>query len=809
MNTSRRRVDSRCSCRGRRAASSLTLLALALAHTAACRPDPEDLRSQARELQEAGRFAASLEPLAALLEQERHDRDANFLYGLALVRSGRFSEAVWSLREALQDPALAVAAGLLLGEAQFRTGNFEEAERAASGVLQVEPDEIQALVLRAQARLGERREEEALQDAERALALAPDHIDLLFIRAQALLGLRRLDEVEKGLEELRTRVETQDPAGANAARLCATRATFRAEKGELEAAAELFRGCAERFPADPLVVDAVVEFLTASGDREEAIQVLRRAVEESPEQTLFRSALAARLRNAGEREQAERLLLEATEKLPSADTWTALADHYVAVEDYAAARGALERASELLPDPPAPFLFAYGDLLILSGDLAGARQIAAELGPPFSDLLRGRILLEEGDPRAALEALEAGSVRWPNNATARFLAGQAAERLGEVDRAVSEYRESVRSGPERSKAGLRLAQILMAEGAFSEAAPPLAHHIRTHPGDPEGLALAIRMSAQLGMPTERLVQQLARLPGQAGRAVSERAAIVRSRAGPAAAAEVIESSGLDLDEPVHADALEALIGQLAAAGEPERGLARTASAVAAHPDSARLQQLHAVALETAGRPREELQSALERALALQPEHPGALARSARLAAADGDLDSALGLYDRAAASDPENPLFAYEAILLLERAGRSGEAARRARLVLQEDALQARVASALARAEIAQGDLDAALAAARRAVRFGGGAEALEALGWAELERGSAEAAVEALERTLEARDSPSTRYRLARALAATGDLDGARRELRRALDAGSFPERERALADLERFGAGAGAGPL
>jgi tetratricopeptide (TPR) repeat protein len=773
---------------------------MAVALTSGCSQGPDQLRARAVELQDAGRFEASLEPLGQLLELQPKEREANYLYGRALVRTGRFSEAVWPLGEAVRSPEFAVAAGMLLAEAQFQTQNLADAIRTVDQVLEVAPDHLAAILLRTQAQIGLRQGEPALEGAERGLELEPDHLDLALLRTQALLVLKRFDEVEEALAELQARFEAEDPSGARAARLCVTQAVFAAEKGELETAAGLHRDCAERFPSDPLAVQNVVEFFTTTGEFEEVTQVLSRAISESPEHTPFRVMLAGLLLHTGEAEEAERLLLEATREFANVDSWTALVDHYVAVEDYAAAASAAEQVLALVPNPPARYVFAYGDMLLLRGDLAGARRVAATLAPPYSDILRGRILLEEGRARAALEALQAGVVRWPDNPMAHYLTGQAAEQLGNFDLAISEYREAVRGGPAETQAALRLAQILIAQGEPQEAVKPLTHHIQGHPQDPEGYVLWIRLSGRLGRPPGAALDRLARLPGQEGRAVAEYAALVRDREGPAAAVQAIEERGLDLTDPIYADALEALVEHLASAGDAERALVLCASAVAAHPDSARLHDLHAFALEAAKRPTGEVRRALDRALASEPEHAGALARLSRLEAAEGNVESALRNYERAAAADPDSARVAYEMVALLEQSGRAAQAEQRARLALRAHPLEVRLATLLARILVARGDLDEALPMARHAVRFGGGAEALDALGWVQLERGSLEASLAALRGALEEQDSPSTRYRLARALAASGDPEAARRELRQALAAGSFPEREQALAELERL---------
>ena len=79
--------------------------------------------------------------------------------------------------------------------------------------------------------------------------------------------------------------------------------------------------------------------------------------------------------------------------------------------------------------------FAYADTLVQAKRFKEAREVVSRLEQSeLRSLIQGRILLGEGKPRAALAALAAGIRLWPNNAVGRFLAGQAAERVGDFPR---------------------------------------------------------------------------------------------------------------------------------------------------------------------------------------------------------------------------------------------------------------------------------------------------------------------------------------------------------------------------------------
>lgn len=783
--------------------AAVCVLALSLA---GCDGDSfEASLASVRAAQADGRYEDSLETLRRLLEEDPQHPEASYRYALALAQLGRGGVAVWPLRRLAATPEYAVEAGMLLGRVLLESENGEEAIAALDAVLARVPDHVDALALRAQAHVRAHREEEALADIDRILALDPDNRDLEVTRAAALIGIDQLDEAERALEAAQARLGAlEDPPLALRARLCAARATFARERGDLEAAAQHFEACLEEFPSDGLVIAEAVEFFDAGGDADRSLEILRSALAENPGHLDMRIAIATRLRAAGEVEEAEALLLEATEQQPSIRSWSALGDHYAALEEYSRARSAFGQAMQSVLDPPPVLVFGYADTLIQEGDLEAAELVAQRLDPPFSDLLRGRILLERGDVDAALGALDAGNRLWPNNPTARNLTGQAAERVGDFDRAIAEYRESLRADAAYTDAGLRLGRLLAAEGQAAAALEPLMMYARSHSGDPEGYALLFRMAAVAGRADLRefALQQLAALPGQRAAAFAEAAALMREQAGPAAAVAGIEASGLDLTDPENAEALRALVGNLIALDDAEAGLARADAALARYEPVADFHEVRAAALLAAGRPTQAARASLARALEIAPEHAPSLAALAGLERDAGRPLRAVALYDRAAGADPDDPELAYAALDLLAATERRDEVEARLEQLLERHPYHAASASRLARALLARGaDLERALELARRAMRFGGGADALGTLGWARLERGAIDPAIQALNAALELNpDAASTRYQLGRALAARGDDEAARAAFRAALQTEHFAERELAEAELAQL---------
>ena len=154
------------------------------------------------------------------------------------------------------------------------------------------------------------------------------------------------------------------------------------------------------------------------------------------------------------------MLLAAVESFKSAGAWDLLSNYYRRAGQSQKALDALEKVIELSGEPSDRLRFVHADLLIDLDQLDRAEAVAKELEEPtYAKLIRGRIQLERGDAKAALESFEQGIRNWPNNAGARYLAGIAARQLGDYDRAISELREAVRIDNVGTDAARVLARI--------------------------------------------------------------------------------------------------------------------------------------------------------------------------------------------------------------------------------------------------------------------------------------------------------------------------------------------------------------
>jgi tetratricopeptide (TPR) repeat protein len=719
-----------------------------------------------RQLQASGDYEGSIEPLRELLVERPDDPEANYLYGRALVVTQRSTVATFPLRKAMEDPEWMVRAGLQLASASLATADYNEVVEVLARVLERDPENTQALLLRANAHAHWRKDpEQALADANRVLELDPDAVEAFDPRILALLWLGRIDEAREAIAELGRRMDEVAAPESTRAWLCATSAIFAEESGELARAREAWKQCLETHPAEAEVVRPAVAFYDEHKEPSRAVEVLRVAVEKSPTTQSYRAALADRLRTTGAADEGEAVLREGTrtqDRQLAVSAWLDLARFHHKREQAAPAAEAMARAVELAKETglvTPQLMFEYADTLVLAKQFDRAKQLAAELTvPAHRHLILARAAQEQGDPARALEEFDKGFLLWPNNPWARYYAARAAEDVGDFDRAVEDYRTSIRIDPGATDARTRAAQLLIAEGK-PRFGIQLLRELDHHPLELPGELLSLHTTGRHS-PREEVTQQLVyfagRFPESIGLGMAAAAeGFAEGESGPAGAVELLRKMpGVDLTNPRHAAALRALVRHVHAA-DGATPPAELRAALAAHAESGAIQEIHGLDRELAGA-GDAARAAYQRALELSPESPGALAGLARLTV-ESDLEKALALFDRAFTADPSDPAPPLAAARALVSAGRPDEAAARLDALLKEH--PADVEAAALRASL---DLDRGVATprtverARRAVRFGGGVEALDLLGRVYTQRGEIELAAQAAERAKALRERRS-----------------------------------------------------
>ena len=667
------------------------LVAVPLAAVLGC--EPADPLPEIRALQDAGRYQDSIEPLRVLIDEGTDDPEVLFLYGRALGGAGYPTQALWPLTRLMQNPDWTDRAAIQLARLAISTTDWDMAVEMVTPVIEREPDHVQALVLRGYARAQSRQDYEGtLEDVDRALALEPDNSDALVLRGVALLGLERVEEAGEAIEAASKHFDEAGLGLARSSRFCVVRATFAKEKGEPEKAEEIFETCLEQHPTDYLVVDEGVKFFDALSRTDRSLEIVRAAFEGLPDDRGYRLALVQRLSAAGEEGEAEALMRAATDVEPphaAAAAFADLAGYYFQRDRLDDAVGAFDEALSRVDEPNPELLFTYSDTLVAAERHDEALAIAERMTvEPHRELVIARVALARGNPAKALRHFEKGFELWPNNAVARYFAAEAAEELGDIERAIEEYRYSIRADAGATDSRFRLARLYAATGQHVSALEVVRHEADTKPsGKLQYLLLELELMARIGSASQlpkRLHDAIEPAPIWP-HALAALARGSRAAEGPAAALEVVERADrLDLSDPANVAALVSLVDDLIALDRADEALARVEEALRGHPDFAPFHTLAGDARAALGR-TDEAFAAWERAIGLDPEDARALRSLAGARAAAGDFEAALDLYGRAARADPGDTEALHARAELLVELGRAPAARRDWAAVLARD----------------------------------------------------------------------------------------------------------------------------
>lgn len=761
--------------------TALLALGALLALAVGCDRTPS--LEKVRALQAQGRYAETLEPLRARLDETPDDAETHLLYGTALARTGSARVAVWSLRKAAENPAFAIPASLELAVTQARSSNWNEAITAADEVLELDPQNVAARLLRGDALLSlGGKAEAALEEFELVLDQDPTSFPALTSRTAALLVLGRVDEAAETIDQLDT-LATKNAADLDTqAQLCAVQAVLRQERGQLEEAEKQFEDCLERHPAHAVVIDPAITFFDGLGRRERSDALLEKALELAPYSISYRRTLALRKAAEGDSERALAIFREGLEtdddELKIA-ILTDITNYHVDRQELDLAIAAYQEAIDLTDEPTEVARLTHADLLAQAGRHEEARRVAATLAnPTFVNLIEARIALDENQPKRALELLERVFPSWPNNAGARYYAARAAEQMGDFRRAVDEYRQSVRSAADQTEAALRLAKLFLAAGAKEDAWTNAWQYVTAHDSDPEGARVLVASASSDEKATLHGV--LAQLWGKPlwPAAVATRARDLSAQKGPQAALDWIDGipgPKPDWTDPFFAEATRERVLLLDAAERAKEADALLDAALAAHPDDADLLEIRGALLEARGAAPEAIRAAFEAAIERDAKAWRAVEGLARAREREGDLAGAIEAFDRSTKLHPESPLAARRAAeLLAQRGAPKEELEARWFELLKEHPWDPVAAEALAALRRARGQTDdATLDYAERAVMFGGGDEAKAQLVAVHEARGETERAQAVAQAFAEGKPIPPRRPQTAlRPSAASGDSE-------------------------------------
>ncbi len=704
-----------------------SLIGMALFGLHGCRPtDPlESIRAD----QASGDFAATIEPLRELLRIQPKDAETNYLYGRALVATQHPELALYALRQAMEDPEWRKRAGFQLGYAGLASEDFNEVVRSMDRILDSDPDDLDALLLRAQANAHWKKDpESALEDAQTVLDADPDRLEAYEPLILAFLALDRRQEADEALATAGRRlIDTDAPESARAWH-CSTTAIFAEGDEDPERARTSWEKCLAAFPTDATVVSEAIRFFDERRDFGRSLEIAQAAHRGAPESRIYRGTLAGRLLLAGRVDEARTILSKATEsKQPkaAAEAWTDLGELLHRIGEYEEAAEAFGEAVRRTEPRDPQLSFRYADALVLAGELDRALEQGEKLDiEAHRHLIRARVEQERGDDERALADFGEASRLWPDNPWARYFAARSAERLGLWDRALEEYRYSIRIDTAATDARTRAARLLAAQGQLLPAYHLLFLKAEEIPLDPEGEILGAYLIARASNASQlqdALQKHLFKHPETYPRALIRAAEGLAEDGKVAAAKNLLQGApGIVLVGGQHAAVLSAFVRYAHAVGASSEAAEAVSAALDAAPNAAGYHVAHGLDLELGGASDAEIRSAYSRAIELDPRNADALEALGRSSLED-DPPQALAWFEKATDVDPTRETARMGAAVALISMDRIDAAAERLDGIIEAnpffaEAVRKRVDLDLDRSQVTTRTLELA----RRSVRLGG-----------------------------------------------------------------------------------------
>ena len=461
------------------------------------------------------------------------------------------------------------------------------------------------------------------------------------------------------------------------------------ESGQPAAAVEAFR---EAIRLEPRFAPAHFHLglaLDTSGRDTEAIAAYQEALYLEPALTSARYGLGLVLARLGDREGAIRLLRDVAAKLPE----SASAHHDLAVNLWARYRSStwLRRTSDLDE--------AEEEL---------RKAIALEPGRAESHLTLGQLLARRQRLDDAVSSLRRALALSGDDPAYAYDLGLALRLTGDLDEAEAQLRAALAGDPGNGEARRALGLILRQKGALPAAADELRRSVAARPDDAQGhnvLGTVLEKLDDLPGAIEAFRAATRLEPHLAEARVNLAQALKKAGRDEEARVELAEVRRIKAEESALSRAMVLMEMAHAAVEKDEAGaaVAHLREAASLRPDFAEAHFRLALALERAGAPAAESESAFVRALQVDLDHAPARCHFGLSLARRGDEEAGFQLR-RALELAPSLVSARRELGRLAAEAGDWKTAAAELRVVLAWDPDDAAAREALAGALDALGD---------------------------------------------------------------------------------------------------------
>ncbi len=632
----------------------MSLLSLAMRST--------DARPRRGAPARAGRLLASLLLLASPVALAQPPGQATRYFEDALTRYERndTAGAVIQLKNALQQDPRMLAAHVLLGKALLAQGEPAAAESSLGRALELGAARSEVAVPLTQAFYDQAKYEAVLERFPPESLPPAQRVEVLVLRGHAHKALGDAAAAMRAFAEARALDPRFIPALLSQAELLA-------QQGKRDAAARLADEAVAAAPDNARLWNLKGALAAAAGDVASALAAYAKALAANPNHTETRIARVSLLLDLGRRGETEKDLAHLKQHNPGDPRANYLRAVFLAERgDPVGARTELQETVRLLDAAPRDALRRRGPELLLLGGAAHYGLGAMERARSYlEDFLRsapdnvgarrllGSVRLAQGDPRAAIDALDRALKLAPNDSETLALlaaAHMARKQFGTANMYLERALESSGGAPAvHATFGLSL----LGSGQSELGIEHLQRAFKKDPGlGRAGIPLAVlylqRGQAQQAAEVAQAV--VAREPKNAP--LHNLLGVALTNAGDRRGGRAAYEKAIALDKDLVAAQLN--LGKLEVLeGKTEQARARFERIAKERPKEAAAMAELAVLEERAGRTEEAVRW-LEKVRAVDRRSVAAASRLVDFYIARQELDKALAVAKEADGATPEN-----------------------------------------------------------------------------------------------------------------------------------------------------------
>jgi len=594
-----------------------------------------------------------------------------------------------------------------------------------------------------------------------------------------------------------------------------TLALLQARNNEPDAAEANFKEVIELNPTAVQAYSLLGGFYQSRGRLSEAEQQFDRAIEVGPGSPEPRAALVHLYLVEGKKDRAEYLAKQAKHDFPNdpvgyrmpGDLYFTSGDLDKALAEYASLIREHQSDLHLKKD--------YIELLLQKGQFEEAGRLDAEIlksNPSDNDALvyRSQMQISSGRTKDAIATLETVIKNDPDNSEVHYVLGVGFQKLGNLERAQSEWRAALHLRPDLLDPVRSLAGLAMERGDMEVLDQEASEMIRLEPASPEGYALrALSNVNRKRFPAAEVdVRKAIEVSPQSSFGYVQLGNLKYQEKEFEAAGKAYQSA-LDRN-PDSKDALRGLMNTFVAEKRVDQAISAANTQIAKSPGNSGFYDLLGTALFYPKKDLSGAATAFQKSAELDKNSSEPLLKLAQVQAAMGSTDEAIATCRGGLANHPDEPGF-YILLGDLYQDGRDWSGATEA----YQKALAIRPDNPMASNDLASvmlqsgGNLDVALSLAQTARRgMPRSPRVADTLGWIYYQKGAYHSAVDSLQEALRlaqeasSPDNPRLHYHLGMAYAKSGQVILARQQLQQALklnpNSGDAENAKKQLAELK-----------